>query len=438
MNVSNSEYRVRRNRVISSMESNSLAILSAAPSRLRNRDTEYPFRQNSDFFYLTGLEEPEAILVLISNQSGGEAILFLKDRDPNQELWTGESLGIENATTTIGVEEVYPIDAFHSTLPELLTGVDRIYVTLGEYSDFDQQFLSMINDIRLIESGGASAPETLVSFKKILHEQRLYKSNSEIGLMQRAADITTKAHLRAFERCQPGISETQLEAELIYEFMRHDARFAAYPSIVGSGKNACVMHYVRNDSILVDGELVLIDAGCEFHNYASDITRTIPINGRYSPEQKAIYEIVLDAQNRAIDSATVGSNFNTPHEIATEVLAQGLLDLGLLQGSLDEVLEEESFKRFTLHRTSHWLGLDVHDVGDYRIRGDWRPLEENMILTVEPGIYIPNTENYADIEERWRGIGIRIEDDVLIEKQGNRILSAALPKELEAIEALMN
>ena len=438
MNVSNSEYRVRRNRVISSMESNSLAILSAAPSRLRNRDTEYPFRQNSDFFYLTGLEEPEAILVLISNRSGGEAILFLKDRDPNQELWTGESLGIENATTTIGIEEVYPIDALHSTLPELLTGVDRIYVTLGEYSDFDQQFLSMINDIRLIESGGASAPETLVSFKKILHEQRLYKSNSEIGLMQRAADITTKAHLRAFERCQPGISETQLEAELIYEFMRHDARFAAYPSIVGSGKNACVMHYVRNDSILVDGELVLIDAGCEFHNYASDITRTIPINGRYSPEQKAIYEIVLDAQNRAIDSAMVGSNFNTPHEIATEVLAQGLLDLGLLQGSLDEVLEEESFKRFTLHRTSHWLGLDVHDVGDYRIRGDWRPLEENMILTVEPGIYIPNTENYADIEERWRGIGIRIEDDVLIEKQGNRILSATLPKELEAIEALMN
>ena len=438
MNVSNSEYRVRRNRVISSMESNSLAILPAAPSQLRTRDTAYPFRQNSDFFYLTGLEEPEAILVLISNRSGGEAILFLKDRDPNQELWTGESLGIENATTTIGIEEVYPIDALHSTLPELLTGVDRIYVTLGEYSDFDQQFLSMINDIRLIESGGASAPETLVSFKKILHEQRLYKSNSEIGLMQRAADITTKAHLRAFERCQPGISETQLEAELIYEFMRHDARFAAYPSIVGSGKNACVMHYVRNDSILVDGELVLIDAGCEFHNYASDITRTIPINGRYSPEQKAIYEIVLDAQNRAIDSATVGSNFNTPHEIATEVLAQGLLDLGLLQGSLNEVLEEESFKRFTLHRTSHWLGLDVHDVGDYRIRGDWRPLEENMILTVEPGIYIPNTENYADIEERWRGIGIRIEDDVLIEKQGNRILSAALPKELEAIEALMN
>ena len=438
MNVSNSEYRVRRNRVISSMESNSLAILPAAPSQLRNRDTEYTFRQNSDFFYLTGLEEPEAILVLISNRSGGEAILFLKDRDPNQELWTGESLGIENATTTIGIEEVYPIDALHSTLPELLTGVDRIYVTLGEYSDFDQQFLSMINDIRLIESGGASAPETLVSFKKILHEQRLYKSNSEIGLMQRAADITTKAHLRAFERCQPGISETQLEAELIYEFMRHDARFAAYPSIVGSGKNACVMHYVRNDSILVDGELVLIDAGCEFHNYASDITRTIPINGRYSPEQKAIYEIVLDAQNRAIDSAMVGSNFNTPHEIATEVLAQGLLDLGLLQGSLDEVLEEESFKRFTLHRTSHWLGLDVHDVGDYRIRDDWRPLEENMILTVEPGIYIPNTENYADIEERWRGIGIRIEDDVLIEKQGNRILSAALPKELEAIEALMN
>ena len=420
------------------MESNSLAILSAAPSRLRNRDTEYPFRQNSDFFYLTGLEEPEAILVLISNRSGGEAILFLKDRDPNQELWTGESLGVENAATTIGIEEVYPIDALHSTLPELLTGVDRIYVTLGEYSDFDQQFLSMINDIRLIESGGASAPETLVSFKKILHEQRLYKSNSEIDLMQRAADITTKAHLRAFERCQPGISETQLEAELIYEFMRHDARFAAYPSIVGSGKNACVMHYVRNDSILVDGELVLIDAGCEFHNYASDITRTIPINGRYSPEQKAIYEIVLDAQNRAIDSAMVGSNFNTPHEIATEVLAQGLLDLGLLQGSLDEVLEEESFKRFTLHRTSHWLGLDVHDVGDYRIRGDWRPLEENMILTVEPGIYIPNTENYADIEERWRGIGIRIEDDVLIEKQGNRILSATLPKELEAIEALMN
>ena len=438
MNVSNSEYRVRRNRVISSMESNSLAILPAAPSQLRNRDTAYPFRQNSDFFYLTGLEEPEAILVLISNRSGGEAILFLKDRDPNQELWTGESLGVENAATTIGIEEVYPIDALHSTLPELLTGVDRIYVTLGEYSDFDQQFLSMINDIRLIESGGASAPETLVSFKKILHEQRLYKSNSEIGLMQRAADITTKAHLRAFERCQPGISETQLEAELIYEFMRHDARFAAYPSIVGSGKNACVMHYVRNDSILVDGELVLIDAGCEFHNYASDITRTIPINGRYSPEQKAIYEIVLDAQNRAIDSAMVGSNFNTPHEIATEVLAQGLLDLGLLQGSLDEVLEEESFKRFTLHRTSHWLGLDVHDVGDYRIRGDWRPLEENMILTVEPGIYIPNTENYADIEERWRGIGIRIEDDVLIEKQGNRILSATLPKELEAIEALMN
>ena len=428
------EYRNRRARLMELMEPGSIAVLPAAQIRLRNRNTEYPFRQDSDFYYLLGFDEPNAVLVLAPGRQQGEVILFCQERDPQAERWNGERIGPERAAQMLGVADAFPIGDVPDILPGLLEGRRRVYVTLGVYEDFDRQLLGMVNGLRARTASGSQPPGEFVTLSHLLHDLRLFKSAAELKTMRRAAEITTAAHKRAMKACKPGKTEADLEAEIVHEFMKNGARFPAYPCIVGAGKNACVMHYVRNDAVLRDGDFVLIDAGGEYEYYASDVTRTFPINGKFSPVQRELYDIVLGAQLTAISHVKRGEPFDAPHRAALDVMVDGLIDLGLLDGDKQEVLETEQYKRFCLHKSSHWLGLDVHDVGDYLIDRKWRELEPGMVLTVEPGIYIPDDD---DIPRRFRGIGIRIEDDVLVTPSGNEVLTAAAPKTVKEIEATM-
>lgn len=430
------EHRRRRERLMRMMEPGSIAVLPAADETMRNRDTAHLFRQDSDFYYLTGFEEPSALLVLAPGRQHGEVILFCQERDPVFERWNGERVGPDRAQQVLAVDDAFPMGDVEDILPGLLEGRERIYVTLGEHPAFDADLLGWVKGIRAREASGARPPGEFVALRHLLHDLRLLKSAAELKLMRKAAGITVGAHLRAMQTAKPGLTEAHLEAEIIHEFMRNGARFPAYPCIVGAGGNACIMHYVRNDAALKDGDLVLIDAGCEYQYYASDVTRTFPINGRFSGVQRAIYEIVLAAQTAAIAAAHAGVHFNVPHETAISVMVDGLLEEGLLRGSKAEVLEAETYQKFCLHKTSHWLGLDVHDVGDYRVDDTWRALEPGMVITVEPGIYIARDD--TDVPRRFRGIGVRIEDDVLITKTGNEVFSAAAPKEIDAIEAAMN
>jgi Xaa-Pro aminopeptidase len=428
------EYRNRRARLMELMEPGSIAVLPAAQVRLRNRNTEYPFRQDSDFYYLLGFDEPNAVLVLAPGRQQGEVILFCQERDPQAERWNGERIGPDRAAQMLGVADAFPIGDLPDILPGLLEGRRRVYVTLGVYEDFDRQLLGMVNGLRARTASGSQPPGEFVTLSHLLHDLRLFKTAAELKTMRRAAEITTAAHKRAMKACKPGKTEADLEAEIVHEFMKNGARFPAYPCIVGAGKNACVMHYVRNDAVLRDGDLVLIDAGGEYEYYASDVTRTFPINGRFSPVQRELYDIVLRAQLTAISHVKRGEPFDAPHRAALDVMVDGLIDLGLLDGDKQEVIETERYKRFCLHKSSHWLGLDVHDVGDYLIDRKWRELEPGMVLTVEPGIYIPDED---DIPRRFRGIGIRIEDDVLVTPSGNEVLTAAAPKTVKEIEATM-
>lgn len=432
------EFRHRRKRLMKSMGLTAIAVLPGAQVQLRSRDTEYPFRQDSDFHYLTGFNEPESVLVLAPGRDKGEAILFCRERDRSAEQWTGERLGPERAEKLLGVDDAFPYADLGDILPGLLEGRERIYVTLGDYPDFDRQLIEWVANLRARGARGAKLPGEFMALSHLLHEQRLFKSDTEQSLMSQAASITARAHVRAMQNCEPGLTETQLEAELMYEFMRGGARAPAYSSIVASGDNACVMHYVKNDSVLKDGDLVLIDAGCEYEHYAADLTRTFPVGGTYTPRQRDLYEIVLKAQIEAIRAACPGADFNAPHNSAIRVLTEGLIDLGILDGDLDEAIGTESYRRFTVHNCSHWLGIDVHDVGDYRVGDKWRMLEAGMVITVEPGLYIPDIASFKDVRKDWRGIGIRIEDDVLIEKTGNKVLTTAVPKTVEDIEVLMN
>ena len=345
--------------------------------------------------------------------------------------------GPERAIESLGVDDAFPIGDIADILPGMLEGRERIYATLGDYPEFDRQLLSWVKDIRARESGGAIPPGEFVALKHLLHEQRLYKSAAEIALMREAARITADAHIRAMRACAPGVTEAQLEAELTHEFMRNGARSAAYPSIVGGGENACVLHYIDNSDALKTNDLVLIDAGCEYHHYAADVTRTFPVRGKFNKTQQAIYEIVLEANRQAIDACQVGASFNAPHEVSLRVMVQGLVDLKLLKGSVQANLESEAYRRFCPHKASHWLGIDVHDVGDYRIDDTWRQLEPGMVLTIEPGLYIPNNASTAELAARWRGIGVRIEDDVLITSAGPDVLTAAAPKTLADVERVM-
>ncbi len=436
MSVGLGEFRRRRERLMEMLPEGTLAIVPGATLRTRNRDVDYLFRQDSDFFYLTGFTEEDALLLLAPGREHGETILFCQERDARYESYNGERLGPDRASQVLGVDDAFPMSDMGDILPGLLEGRERVYVTLGEYPDFDSQLMTWVGDIRARESGGAVAPGEFVSLKHHLHELRLYKSAKEMSLMREAAKITSAAHIRAMQACTAGMTELDLEAELTYHFMRNGARSAAYPSIVASGSNACVLHYIDNRATLKNGDLVLIDAGCEYEHYAADLTRTFPVTGEYTATQKAVYEIVLAAQKAAIEECRVGNHFNAPHDAALAVMIEGLIDLKLLKGSLDEVLETSAFNRFCPHKSSHWLGLDVHDVGDYRVGGAWRELEPGMVLTVEPGIYIRDDEDNAALAKKWRGLGIRIEDDVLISKNGPEVLTSA-PKEIDDIQALM-
>ena len=437
VSISSSEYARRRRRLMNEMEPGSIAVIPGATQQRRNRDIFYPFRQDSDFYYLTGFCEPDALLVLVPLREQGESILFCREKDPKLEQRDGAILGPEAAIASIGVDDAFPVADEDEILPGLLESRHRIYMTMGEYPSFDSRVVSYVAEIRGRESGGARPPGEFVSLKHLLHEHRIYKSAAEIQVMRQAVEISANAHLRAIQRVRPGMLESELEAELVYEFMRSGAPAAAYPSIVGGGENACVLHYVKNNCVLNSGELVLIDAGCEYEHYAGDITRTLPVDGRYSVAQKEIYNIVLAANLAAIELCRPGEHFNAPHEAAVEVMVKGLIELGILHGDADALIADGSYLVFSPHKSSHWLGIDVHDVGDYRFHEEWRPLEPCMVLTIEPGIYIPRRAASAQMPEQYIGIGIRIEDDVLITHDGCDVLSKSVPKETSTIELLM-
>jgi Xaa-Pro aminopeptidase len=428
------EHARRRRQLMRMMGKDSIAILPSAPVRIRNNDVEYAYRQDSDFFYLTAFPEPESVAVLVPGRSQAEYVLFVRERDPEREAWDGSRCGPENATRRYGADDAFPISDIDEILPGLLEHRSRVYYTMGIHHDFDQRVVGWVNTLRAQAKQGAQTPQEFVALDHLLHDMRLYKSRSELETMRGAAQISVKAHLRAMNACRPGLMEYQVEAELLHEFRRNDAE-TSYLPIVGSGRNACVLHYRDNDAELRDGDLLLIDAGCELDSYASDITRTIPVNGRYSPEQRAVYEIVLEAQEAAIARVKPGNHWNDPHDAAVKTITQGLMRLGLLRGKLGSLIRDGAYRRFFMHRTGHWIGMDVHDVGDYKVGGEWRVLEPGMSLTVEPGIYIP--AGSRGVARRWWNIGVRIEDDVVVTREQPEVLTAALPKEPDDIEKLM-
>ncbi len=435
MKVSKQEFARRRSKLMAAMEPNSIAIVPGENEKIRNRDAEYPFRQDSDFYYLCGFVEPEAVLVLLPGREHGEFIVFCRERDPAMELWNGYREGPEGACSNYGADDAFPVNDIDEILPGLIEGRERVYYAMGRHPEFDQHVMQWVNVIRSKARSGAHPPGEFLDLDHYLHDLRLYKSAAEQRLMKRAGEISAGAHVRAMQYCRPGMFEYQLEAEILHEFARNGARFPAYSSIVGSGANGCILHYVENASAIRDGDLVLIDAGCEYEYYAADITRTFPANGRFSAEQRALYEVVLKSQYAAINAVRAGNHWNQPHDETVRVITEGLVELGLLKGDVSKLIAAEAYRDFYMHRAGHWLGLDVHDVGDYKVGDEWRLLEPGMVLTVEPGIYVsPNNEK---VEPRWRGIGIRIEDDVLVTKDGCEVLTSGVPKEADEIEALM-
>ena len=417
------------------MEPNSIALIPAAPPRFRNADTEYLYRQNSDFYYLTGLDEPRALLALIPGRRHGESVLFCQEKDKLKELWDGILLGPDAALTELSVDDAYPISDIDDILPGLIEGRDRVYYAMGKDDQFDDTVMDWVKTIRSKAKLGAHPPGEFLVLDHILHELRLIKSGAEIKLMEQAAKISAEGHRRAMAYCKPGVHEYELEAELLYAFTRNGSRAPAYSSIVASGDNACILHYNTNNAEVKEGDLILIDAGCEYEHYASDITRTFPATGKFTPEQKAIYEIVLKAQEAAIEAVRPGAQWDAPHHASVKVITQGLVKLGLLKGRPAQLIKSEAYKDFYMHRVGHWIGMDVHDVGDYKIDDTWRELEPGMVTTIEPGIYI--APDNTKVGKKWRGIGVRIEDDVLVTKAGYRILSKGIPKTVEEIETFM-
>ncbi len=429
------EYGRRRRRLMDGLDNDAVALVPGAQIRLRNGDTAYPFRQDSNFIYLTGFSEPQALLVLLPERSQGESILFCREREPRAERYDGERLGPERAASALNLDDAFPWEDMDEILPGLIEGRRRIYFPLGSDADFDRRVLGWVHSLRTRIGADALPQCEFVDIGHLLHDLRLVKSPAELRLMRQAASISAAAHCQAMQACRPGLTEADLEAELLYSFRRGGAREAAYESIVAAGENACTLHYVRNSDPLRTGDLVLIDAGCEYLGYAADITRTFPASGKFTDLQRDLYELVLAAQHAAIDSARPGRHFNAPHEAAARILTEGLKDLKLLEGDLDELVATEAARRFCMHKTSHWLGLDVHDVGDYRVGEAWRELEPGMVLTVEPGLYFP--PELADVPDAFKGIGIRIEDDVVVTRGEPEVLTGGVPKSVHAIEALM-
>jgi Xaa-Pro aminopeptidase len=435
MTISGREYSRRRKELMATMGPNSIAVVPAAQQLVRNRDVEYPFRQDSDFHYLSGFDEPDAVMVLLPGRRQGQYVMFCQERDPDKELWNGYRSGPEGVCANYGADDAFPISDIDDILPGLMEGRERIYYAMGRAQDFDRRIMDWLNTIRSKVRSGAHPPGEFVDLDHLLHEMRLLKSPAELKLMRRAATISAAAHVRAMQVCRPGLNEYHLEAELQHEFMTNGCRNWAYPPIVGAGENGCILHYTENNRTLKEGDLVLIDAGCELEGYAADITRTFPVGGVFNPAQAQLYQLCLDAQLAAIDSIRPGATWNTPHDVAVRVLTDGLRKLGLLKGQLQRLIDKQAYQPFYMHRTGHWLGMDVHDVGDYKIGDQWRELEPGMVLTVEPGIYV--APGNTKVAKKWRGIGIRIEDDVIVTDDGCEVLSHAVPKQLGEIEALM-
>jgi len=425
-------YRSRRERLARAI-GEGVALVPTAPERPRNRDSHYPYRFDSYFYYLTGFTEPEATLVVVGGQAP-RTLLFCRERNEEREIWDGFRHGPDAARERFGFDEAHPAAVLDEILPRLLENQPALHYPIGADAEWDARVIRCLNAVRARTRAGVAAPERVQDVRAVLDDMRLLKDAHEASLMRRAGAIAAAAHRRAMQSVRPGRNEYEIEAELLYEFRRNGAQFPAYSPIVAGGPNACVLHYVANNMPLRDGDLLLIDAGCELDGYASDITRTFPVNGRFSGAQREVYDLVLASQRAAMDKVRPGTAWNEPHDAAVRVLAQGLLDLKLLPGSLDIVLEKELYKRFYMHRTGHWLGLDVHDAGEYKREGKWRPLVPGMVLTVEPGLYIRAA---PDVPERLRDIGVRIEDDVLVREGGCEVLTAEAPKRIDDIEALM-
>lgn len=428
------EYARRRKQLMQMAGEQAILILPAAPERVRSHDTHYPYRQDSDFWYLSGFPEPEAVLVLVPGRKHGETILFCRERDAEREAWDGPRAGQEGAVAQYGMDDAYPIDDVDEILPGLLEGRSRVYYHFGRDVDFDLKLIGWLKRVREQVRHGAQPPHEFLELGHLLHEQRLFKSRDEIALMQQAADISVRAHRAAMRLACPGVHEYQLQAEIEREFRAADA-WPAYGSIVGTGSNACVLHYRANNARSRDGELVLVDSGAEYRGYAADITRTFPVNGRFSAAQRALHDLVGAAQAAALAQAQPGIAYEAGHLAAVQALTEGLLRLGLLKGTLERNLAEGHYKRFYRHKTGHWLGLDVHDVGEYRLAGESRLLEPGMVFTIEPGLYVSADD--TSVDAKWRGIGIRTEDNVLITADGHRVLTDALVRSADEIEAEM-
>ncbi|PTR14506.1 aminopeptidase P [Nitrosospira sp. Nsp2] len=428
-------FRERRHSLASQMQAG-VAIVPTAPEQVRNRDAHFPYRFDSYFYYLTGFREPEAVLVIVADAEKGlsKHILFCREKDTEREIWDGFRYGPEAAREAFEFDEAYPIAKLDEMLPRLLVDQPAVYCALGNDGAWDGRLIGWVNRVRQQSRGGVAAPAVIRDIRLLLDEMRLFKSQEELQVMRHAARISADAHRRAMCSVQPGMREYEVEAELLHEFRRHGAEAPAYTPIVAGGANACILHYVENNARLAPGDLLLIDAGCELNGYAADITRTFPVDGKFSPAQKDLYQLVLAAQAAAISEVLPGNSWDAPHIAAVRVLAQGFVDLGLCAGSVDEVMESEDYKRFYMHRTGHWLGLDVHDAGEYKQDGAWRPLQPGMTLTVEPGCYVRPAEN---VPQHFWNIGVRIEDDVAVTGTGCEVLTSTAPKTVAEIEGLM-
>ena len=426
---------VRRRRELASAIKFGIAVIPTAAERIRNKDAHFPYRFDSYFHYLTGFNEPESVVVVIGGKPS-RSILFCRAKHEEREIWDGFRYGPEEAKTQFNFDDTFAIDEIDKILPQLIENKDAIFTPIGIESNWDNKMMGWLNKTRSRAREGITAPASLIDVREILDEMRLIKDPDELDVMRRAAKISAEAHVNAMLATKPEKYEYEIEAELLYHFKKNGSQFPAYTSIVAGGKNACVLHYIENNAVLNDGDLLLIDAGCELDGYASDITRTFPVSGKFSGPQRMIYELVLDAQRAAMEATSRGNSWQAPHDAATKVLAQGFIDLKLCHGSLDKVLENRDYSRYYMHRTGHWLGRDVHDVGNYKDDGQWRSLEPGMVLTIEPGCYIRSA---PDIPEQFWNIGIRIEDDAIVNQDsGCEIITSGVPKTINDIESLMS